>query len=408
MNISVVQLGARMHYAVPEILANQGILSSFYTDIYNKGWIKLLTSKSSINQLRKLESRKSPFLADNKVVHFPFLGFNYKRESLKSKNLREQYGVYNKYNALFTSKVANAIDWANTDAVYVFNTAAKEIIYKAKDKGKKVILEQCIAPFAIEQAIVSKEYDKYPEWNNSNQNEYLECPEFKQFRERELEEIGLADMILCPSPFVLNSVSQFTSNTDKLKLVPYGFSFHGNHVNQRTPFDRIRPLKVLTIGAGIRKGTQYIVEAAKKLQGKAEFTLLGNIGTRNIDVLKELTRYIDYKGHIPRQFVQQYYEQADIFLLPSLCEGSATVTYEAFVHGLPVIATENTGSLVEHKKDGYILDFGSSDSIVDAIDYVLKEQTLPFLSRNALIKAKDCTKEAYANRLISTLDGLIQ
>ncbi len=42
-------------------------------------------------------------------------------------------------------------------------------------------------------------------------------------------------------------------------------------------------------------------------------------------------------------------------LLPSLCEGSATAVYEALAAGLPVICTPNTGSVVRHGIDGYIV-----------------------------------------------------
>jgi glycosyltransferase involved in cell wall biosynthesis len=34
---------------------------------------------------------------------------------------------------------------------------------------------------------------------------------------------------------------------------------------------------------------------------------------------------------------------ADVFVLPSLCEGSAVSTYEAMLSGCPVICTPNTG-----------------------------------------------------------------
>ena len=43
MNFLVAQLGARMHYAIPRILQDEGMLSSFYTDISAvQGWPKLL------------------------------------------------------------------------------------------------------------------------------------------------------------------------------------------------------------------------------------------------------------------------------------------------------------------------------------------------------------------------------
>ncbi len=43
--VAVVQLGARMHYAVPVLLERSGMLAHFYTDAYGgKGWMRLAGS----------------------------------------------------------------------------------------------------------------------------------------------------------------------------------------------------------------------------------------------------------------------------------------------------------------------------------------------------------------------------
>ena len=405
MKIAVAQLGNRMHYAVPEILSKENILSTFYTDIYSKSLIRILGNQFSNNLFSRLNNRRSLLLSDKKVVHYPIKGLNYKFELSKVKNLRERFAVYNKINPQFTQLVARDIDWNSIDAVYVFNSAAKEIILKAKQKGKKVILEQCIAPFALEQQIVSKEYDRYPDWNNTGFNEYLDCPEFKYFREREIEELNLADIILCPSPFVVESVSKFISDTQKLKFVPYGVTFK-NITTKKKKTAIEKPLNILTVGAGIRKGTQYILEAAKLLKGRAIFTLLGDLGTNNIEICNEVSKFINFKGHVPKNMVHQYYESADIFLLPSLCEGSATVTYEAYNYGIPVIATLNTGALIDHGIDGLIIESSSTEAIVNAIEYIIINKKLEEFSNNALLKADLCSKQAYANRLISTINNI--
>jgi len=38
--ISVAQLGARMHYAVPRLLQNHGMLKEFFTDFWYPEWQK--------------------------------------------------------------------------------------------------------------------------------------------------------------------------------------------------------------------------------------------------------------------------------------------------------------------------------------------------------------------------------
>jgi len=46
---------------------------------------------------------------------------------------------------------------------------------------------------------------------------------------------------------------------------------------------------------------------------------------------------------------------ADVFVFPSLFEGSAVVTYEALASGLPCVVTPNAGSVVREGKDGFVV-----------------------------------------------------
>ena len=49
---------------------------------------------------------------------------------------------------------------------------------------------------------------------------------------------------------------------------------------------------------------------------------------------------------------------ADVFVFPSLFEGSAVVTYEALACGLPSIVTPNAGSVVRDGVDGFHVPAG--------------------------------------------------
>ena len=46
---------------------------------------------------------------------------------------------------------------------------------------------------------------------------------------------------------------------------------------------------------------------------------------------------------------------ADVFVFPSLFEGSAVVTYEALASGLPSVVTPNAGSVVRDGLEGFIV-----------------------------------------------------
>src|SRR6266700_3734578 len=63
--ISVIQPGARLHYAVPEILARAGLLKRLYTDLHAEhGWLRVLDralpADRQPKQLRRLFGRRLP------------------------------------------------------------------------------------------------------------------------------------------------------------------------------------------------------------------------------------------------------------------------------------------------------------------------------------------------------------
>ena len=62
---------------------------------------------------------------------------------------------------------------------------------------------------------------------------------------------------------------------------------------------------------------------------------------------------MELAGPVPRSVVAEHYAWADVFLLPSVCEGSATATYEAIASGIPVICTPNAGSVIEDGRQGF-------------------------------------------------------
>ena len=78
---------------------------------------------------------------------------------------------------------------------------------------------------------------------------------------------------------------------------------------------------------------------------------------------------------VQHEKVNEYYDTADIFILPSIRECGGAVVLEAMARGLPVIATswggpkdyitEETGFLVEPKSRQYMVDEFSR--IIDAL-----------------------------------------
>jgi glycosyltransferase involved in cell wall biosynthesis len=110
-------------------------------------------------------------------------------------------------------------------------------------------------------------------------------------------------------------------------------------------------------------------------------------------------------GPIPRSEIVDQFAWADVFLLPSICEGSATVTYEALACGLPVVCTPNTGSVVRDGVDWFIVPVRDVGAIVGNLETLACRPGLRLtMSRRAKARAADFTLQKYGQRLIESLE----
>ena len=171
------------------------------------------------------------------------------------------------------------------------------------------------------------------------------------------------------------------------------------------PKPRGRALRILFCGAvGLRKGVPYLLQAANRLRSlNFEFRLAGPVNIAGA-ALRDLQSAAEVLGGLPRSEVRKHYEWADVFVLPSLCEGSATVCYEALASGLPVITTPNAGSVVRDSIDGFIVPIRDADAIAERLERIATEPgLLGKMSEQARGRAAEFTVAKYGERLISTI-----
>ncbi len=406
MGFLVAQMGARMHYAVPRILAERGLLHCLFTDLLANTWplspVRRLPRCLRPGFLKKL-SRRVPQGIDNGLARaFPLFGLRYAIRLRKARCPAEATAVHLWAGRTFTSLVKAHARWSDVDSVYGFNSAALELLVEARRRGKRAVLEQTIVPRYIEHDLLSLERSKWPDWAGHNGEDIHE----QEFCERERAEWETSDVIVCGSDFVKEGIRQCAPHlADKCAVVPYGVDgeSEGNGTSWMTRPRRDR-LNVLVAGAvGLRKGTPYVIQAARQLKRLANFKLAGTV-TVDASALKDLPPNVEILGHVDKEEMTRLYSWADVFLLPSICEGSATVTYEALSMGVPVICTRNTGSVVRDGIDGCIIPTGSSEAIGEKIIALHNDPgLLPWMSRRAFERSREFSVAAYGERLIEAL-----
>ncbi|MCC2614258.1 MULTISPECIES: glycosyltransferase family 4 protein [Rhizobium/Agrobacterium group] len=402
MNAKVVvsQLGARMHYAVPRIFASQDRLAHFYTDICaTKGWpriVNYLPSGLFPAPLKRLAGRRPRGVPAELTTVFSGFGIGSALRRMRVKDAIEETGHAVWAGSTFSRMVARN-GFHDAAGLYAFSGDALEQMHAAKRRGLWTAVEQMIAPRDVVETLVDREMHRFPEWAGLPRHN----PYARIFANRERAEWALADYIVCPSDFVRQHVIACGGPGERCIVVPYG-------VNSAFTIDRRRrspgPLRVLTVGeVGLRKGSPYVAEAARLVGGAATFRMAGRLSISET-VRQDISRWVELRGIIPRSQVADEFRWADVFLLPSLCEGSATAAYEALAAGLPVITTENSGTVVRDGIEGFIVPVCDAEAIALAVERLAANDGLrALMSANALHRAADFTVEAYGKRLLAAL-----
>ena len=397
----VTQLGARMHYAVPRILSRAGVLEHFYTDICAvKGWprhLECLPDGLRTKSIRRLLGRVPHGVPRDQITGFTGLGCGYAWRQAVTRSAAATTKVHLWAARKFCEQVSRC-DWGSATGVYAFNSAGLETLRTARQRGVRGFLEQTIAPWELRAELLRQEEESFPNWTRKTS-----APSHAdEITARQHAEWEHADRILCGSEFVREGIAKCGGPSDRCQVVPYGVEVPPRREEKPSP--QRRPLRVLTVGCvGLRKGSPYVMGAAKKLRGAVEFRMVGTVALRP-KAKAELRHWIELVGPVPRSEVAEHFRWADVFLLPSLCEGSATVVYEALGAGLPVICTHNAGSVVRDRIDGYLVPIRDIDTIVSRLDRLAGHAELwRAMSAHARLRAEQFTLQQYAARLLRAI-----
>lgn len=398
--VVVAQLGARMHYAVPRILHATGELHRLYTDICaTRGWprgIRYIPAAMLPAAVRRLRGRIPEGIPTERITTFPTFGLQLAARRMRART-PSQHTETAIWGASRFGSLVNQAGFAGATGFYGFSGDCLEQIAAAREAGLWTTVEQIIAPRGVLDTLMEEEESTFPEWRFEQEHDRFA----HAFAQRERAEWDLADLVVCGSEFVRRGVTETTGGRVRCVVVPYGVD-RRFALPARNP--RKGPLRVLTVGAAdLRKGTPYVLAAARQLAGKATFRLVGFCNVPE-QVRRTLADTLELTGVVPRAEILKHYEWADVFLLPSLCEGSATVVYEALAAGLPVVTTENTGTVVRDGEEGFIVPIRDPDAIVTALERLDDDRDmLAEMSHRASRRAAAFDLQHYGARLRQAL-----
>src|SRR6202040_262152 len=88
----------------------------------------------------------------------------------------------------------------------------------------------------------------------------------------------------------------------------------------------------------------------------------------NLDPLKPYLDLVEPLGRVSQSEMPARMASADVFVFPSLFEGSAVVTYEALATGLPCVVTPSAGSVVRDGVEGFIVPPGEVEPLAERME----------------------------------------
>jgi glycosyltransferase involved in cell wall biosynthesis len=276
------------------------------------------------------------------------------------------------------------------DIFHAWGNYALASIPFARKHGAGIVIERGSTHPNFQRSILREEF--------SRQGMRGECAH-PQIIEKGLREIEEADRVIIPSQFVYRTFIENGISDDKLRVIPYGFNPADFSVGEKTD-DVFRVLFVGNIG--IQKGVHYLLEAWERLAlPDAELVFIGKVEEMMQPLLRRHADRITLRGHVRHEALKEEYARASAFILPSLQEGSALVTYEAMACGRPVIVSENTGSVARDGEDGFVIPIRSVEAIMEKLQWMYDNRDdAAQLGMNAVEYIQQFTWDRYAENVI--------
>ena len=230
-----------------------------------------------------------------------------------------------------------------------------------------------------------------------------------------LKDVDQADYVLVNSDFVKETFTHFGYDPNRIFVLYTGVDDQFLSLISPRSFPSIaeRPLRLLFAGdMGARKGGRILLQALLRIGDLPwQFESIGSIDPNLRSDFKDLfaDERVTVTGHLPWPELAKHMSMADIFVFPSLAEGSARVVFMAMACGCYVITTPNSGSIVQDEIHGKIVAPGDVDALETALRKSFRNSDrIPMIGRrNADLIKSSYTQNHYGIGLMTIYKKLL-
>jgi starch synthase len=352
-------------------LDRAGLLDRFVTASYYdpEGRLATLARRLSPGRFARYEKlllrRNDPEIPAGRVTAVPAVDLALRLEARaagRSQTLKRRLAQIRTH--AFDRRLARIVARRRPGSVLVFSDVGSgKTLPLCRRLGIPTVLSMVHGDVREEAEVLAREAEESPEFFPLYLGDgALDRVELDWLHRRRLRDIALADLILVPSEHIAERLVSHGTSRERIRVIPYAADVR-----------RFRPLEgkrhedscTFLFAGGItqRKGIGYLLEAWERIRRPGwKLQLLGAL-PGNPGPLAGLLGHVELLGRAAHGDVPARMAAADVFVFPSLFEGSAVVTYEALACGLPSVVTPAAGSVVRDGVEGFLIAPGDVDDL---------------------------------------------
>ncbi|PTX21467.1 glycosyl transferase family 1 [Pontibacter mucosus] len=389
-------------------LAGANLLKEFHTSVasFPGGILDGLGSISAFSEIRRRRFG-TPLKQLTKTYPWREIGRIASAKVGFSSLIKHESGVFsvdNVYRSL-DRRVALRLKQSKAkgiNSIYAYEDGAAYSFREAKKHGVQCFYDLPTGYWRSAKRLLQTEREQRPEWSDTLSG--FQDSDAKLSRKD--EELRMADIIIVASKFTAETLRDYPGELAPVKIIPYGFPL----VNPYRDYSNLsinRPLKLLFVGKLTQqKGIANLFAAVDALKDQVTLTLVGRKASNDNSILNKALAKHNWIPSLSHHEVLKLMLDHDVLVFPSLFDGFGLVITEAMAQGTPVIATERSAGpdLIQHGKNGWLVDSSSTGSLQKVIEELLE---CPELVAKAGIEAMKTAKarpwEAYEKELVATV-----
>ncbi len=388
-------------------LDERGMLGTFHTTLGfpESTWTRFLPNPVRAECLRRtypISSRKLWARPGRETTRLIAQKLKWSFLSRHEKGWASVDQVYQDLDRAVARRIKGHRSGPKVAGVYGYEDGCLETFRAAKALNLKCFYDLPIAYWETVRKLLEEERQRLPEWEPT----LVGTRDSLAKMERKTGELALADVVICPSLFVLRSLPQAMCQEKRCIVAEFG-SPPRNLDAARRAAPASGKLRVLFAGSLTqRKGLADVFAAMKLLKRQdVELIVMGS-AIAPMEFYRSQYQDFTYMSTRPHREVLQLMQSCDVLVLPSLAEGRALVQQEALANGLPLIITENTGGedLIVPGETGFLVPIRSPEKIAEKISWLADNRdSLPDMRLAAVKKADEYPWQRYTDRILSAL-----